>query len=68
MTLCYYNRIEALGGLRARFTQEPPGEFSAFVLDLKKATILLAIEPHEGFELADILETADDAAATLRWR
>jgi serine/threonine-protein kinase len=38
------------------------------VMDLRKATLLLAIEPHEGFELADILETADDAAATLRWR
>ena len=24
--------------------------------------------PHEGFELGDILATADDAAATLRWR
>ena len=32
-------------------------------MDLREATILLAIEPHEGFELDDILDTADDAAA-----
>jgi hypothetical protein len=37
-------------------------------MNLRKATILLAIEPNEGYELADILETADAAAATLRWR
>ena len=37
-------------------------------MDLRGATILLAIEPHEGFELDEILETADDAAGTIRWR
>ena len=37
-------------------------------MNLRKTTILLAIEPSDGLELADILATADDAAATLRWR
>ena len=39
------------------------------VIDLKgQSTVLLAIEPNEGFELAEILETADAAAGTIRWR
>jgi hypothetical protein len=47
---------------------EPDRTTRVVVMDLRTATLLLAIEPHEGFELAEILETADAAAATLRWR
>lgn len=47
---------------------EPDRTTRIVVMDLRKATILLAIEPNEGYELADILETADEAAGTIRWR
>jgi hypothetical protein len=39
------------------------------VVDLKGGgTALLAIEPNNDYKLADILESADPAAGTLRWR
>ena len=39
------------------------------VVDLKGGgTALLAIEPNNDFELADILKSADSAAGTIRWR
>jgi len=50
------------------FYLEPDRTTRVVVMNLRKATILLAIEPSDGFELADILATADEAAATLRWR
>ena len=50
------------------FYLEPDRTTRVVVMDLRKATVLLAIEPHEGYELGHILETADPAAATLRWR
>ena len=50
------------------FYLEPDRTTRVVVMDLRDATILLAIEPHEGFELDEILATADDAAGTLRWR
>ena len=49
------------------FFLEPDRTTRVVVMNLRDATILLAIEPHEGFELAQILDTADGAAATLRW-
>jgi serine/threonine-protein kinase len=50
------------------FYLEPDRTTRVVVMDLRKATILLAIEPHEGYELEDILETADAAAGTIHWR
>jgi hypothetical protein len=50
------------------FFLEPDRTTRVVVMDLRRATLLLAIEPHDGFELAEILETADDAAGTLDWR
>ena len=47
---------------------EPDRTTRVVVMDLRKATILLAIEPNAGYELADILETVDPAAGTIRWR
>jgi serine/threonine-protein kinase len=61
-------RIQLFATNGTTFFLEPDRTTRVVVMNLKNATILLAIEPHEGFELADILETADDAAATLRWR
>jgi hypothetical protein len=61
-------RVQLFTTTGTTFFLEPDRTTRVVVMDLRKATLLLAIEPHEGFELADILETADDAAATLRWR
>ena len=61
-------RVQLFATSRTTYFLEPDRTTRVVVMDLRTATILLAIEPHEGFELAEILETADDAAATLRWR
>jgi hypothetical protein len=61
-------RVQLFATNGTTFYLEPDRTTRVVVMDLRKATLLLAIEPHEGFELADILATADDAAATLRWR
>jgi hypothetical protein len=51
------------------FNLEPGRTTRIVVVDLKGGgTALIAIEPNDGFELVDILETADPAAATVRWR
>lgn len=50
------------------FHLEPDRTTRVVVMDLPEVTVLLAIEPHEGFELDEILSTADDAAGTIRWR
>ncbi|HEV8697625.1 MAG TPA: protein kinase [Candidatus Limnocylindrales bacterium] len=51
------------------FNLEPDRSTRIVVVDLKEGgTALIAIEPNSGFELADILETADAAAGTIRWR
>ena len=61
-------RVQLFATTGTTYFLEPDRTTRVVVMNLRKATLLLAIEPHEGFELADILETADDAAATLRWR
>jgi hypothetical protein len=51
------------------FHLEPERTTRVVVMDLPGDDLLLfAIEPHEGFELRDILEAADPAAGTIRWR
>ena len=61
-------RIQLFATNGTTFYLEPDRTTRVVVMDLRGATILLAIEPHEGFELDEILETADDAAGTMRWR
>ncbi len=61
-------RIQLFATNGTTFYLEPDRTTRLVVMDLRGATILLAIEPHEGFELDEILETADDAAGTIRWR
>jgi hypothetical protein len=61
-------RVQLFRTAGTTFYLEPDRTTRVVVMNLRKATILLAIEPNEGYELADILETADAAAATLRWR
>lgn len=51
------------------YNLEPDRTTRIVVVDLKGGgTALIAIEPNGGFKLADILETADPAAGTVRWR
>jgi hypothetical protein len=61
-------RIQLFATNGTTFYLEPDRTTRVVVMDLRGATILLAIEPHEGFELDEILETADDAAGTMHWR
>jgi tRNA A-37 threonylcarbamoyl transferase component Bud32 len=62
------DRIQLFATNGTTFLLEPDRTTRIVVMDLRKTTILLAIEPHEGFALADILATADDAAGSMRWR
>jgi serine/threonine protein kinase len=51
------------------FNLEPGRTTRIVVVDLKGGgTALLAIEPNDGYELSDILGTADPAAGSIRWR
>jgi serine/threonine-protein kinase len=62
-------RIELFATESSSFFLEPDRTTRLVVIDLpRQTTALLAIEPNGGFELAEILETADPAAATIRWR
>ena len=47
---------------------EPDRTTRIVVMDLRHAALVIAIEPHDGSELRDILATADDAAGSIRWR
>ncbi|MEA2612492.1 MAG: hypothetical protein QOI52_451, partial [Chloroflexota bacterium] len=61
-------RVQLFATDGTTFLLEPDRTTRIVVMDLRKATVLVAIEPHEGSDLADILATADDAAGTMRWR
>ena len=51
------------------FHLEPGRTTRVLVIDLPgDDTIVLAIEPNDGYELRDILDTADAAAGTINWR
>jgi eukaryotic-like serine/threonine-protein kinase len=51
------------------YNLEPGRTTRIVVVDLKGGgTALIAIEPADGFELADILKIADPAAGTVRWK
>ena len=51
------------------YNLEPGRTTRVVVVDLKGGgTALIAIEPADGFELADILKIADPVAGTVRWK
>jgi serine/threonine-protein kinase len=61
-------RVALFSTESSTFHLEPDRTTRIVVIDLRgDETILLAIEPNDGFELRDILETADPAAGTIRW-
>jgi hypothetical protein len=46
-----------------------PGRVTRLVaVDVDGRAIVFAIEPAPGLDLRSIMDTADDAAATMRWR
>ena len=62
-------RVALFATAGSSYFLEPDRTTRIVVIDLSgKSTILIAIEPAEGYDLADIIETADPAAGTLRWR
>ena len=51
------------------FSLEPDRTTRIVVVDLPgDDTVVLAIEPSEGYKLSDILDTADPAVGTINWR
>jgi len=62
------DRIQLFATNGTTYLLEPDRTTRIVVMDLRKGTILVAIEPHQGTKLADILATADDAAGSMRWR
>jgi hypothetical protein len=50
------------------FYLEPDRTTRVVVIDLRGAVVVLAIEPTEAYDLRAILDIADPAATTLRWR
>ncbi len=62
-------RVPLFSTESSTFHLEPDRTTRLVVVDLPgDDTIVLAIEPNEGYELRDILETADAAAGTIDWR
>ena len=62
-------RVELFATAGSSYFLEPDRTTRIVVIDLPaKSTILIAIEPAEGHDLADILDAADPAAGTIRWR
>jgi eukaryotic-like serine/threonine-protein kinase len=62
-------RVPLFSTAGSTFQLEPDRTTRVVVLDLSDhQVIVLAIEPNEGYELGDILETADPAAGTIDWR
>jgi serine/threonine-protein kinase len=73
----YSSDLEPIGSERVplfstagtTFHLEPDRTTRVVVVDLPgDDTVVLAIEPNEGYDLRDILETADNAAGTIDWR
>jgi eukaryotic-like serine/threonine-protein kinase len=61
-------RVPLFSTAGSTFQLEPDRTTRVLVMDLPgDQTVVLAIEPNEGYELRDILETADPAAGTIDW-
>ena len=62
-------RVPLFSTSSSTFHLEPDRTTRVLVIDLPgDQTVVLAIEPNEGYQLRDILETADPAAGTIDWR
>ena len=61
-------RIELFATATNTYFLEPDRTTRVVAIDVRGAAVLLAIEPAEGYDLRDILDTADVAAGTIDWR
>lgn len=50
------------------FYLEPSRTTRVVAIDTRDGTVILVIEPGDGFDLRDILDRADPAAGSIRWR
>ena len=61
-------RLALFANGESAFYLEPGRTTRLVALDTRDGTVMLAIEPADGSDLADILAIADVAAGTIRWR
>lgn len=62
------SRIALLGNGGSTFYLEPDRTTRVLAIDVRGTTVVMIIEPKDGTDLRSILETADPAAGTIRWR
>ncbi|MGK2852452.1 MAG: PT domain-containing protein, partial [Candidatus Limnocylindrales bacterium] len=62
------SRIALLGTGGSAFYLEPDRTTRVLAVDVRGATLVMIIEPADGSDLRSIIETADPAAGTIRWR
>jgi eukaryotic-like serine/threonine-protein kinase len=61
-------RVALFATASSTYYLEPERTTRVVAVDVKGQTVLIAIEPADGYSLRDILDTADVAAGTIRWR
>jgi tRNA A-37 threonylcarbamoyl transferase component Bud32 len=61
-------RLALFGTGGSTYYLEPSRTTRIVAIDAKDGTVILAIEPSDDHDLRAILDTADDAAGTIRWR
>ena len=62
------SRIALLGNGGSTFYLEPDRTTRVLAVDVRGETLVVIIEPADGSDLRSILDTADPAAGTIRWR
>jgi serine/threonine-protein kinase len=62
------SRVALFATASTTFYLEPERTTRVVAVDVRGSTVLIVIEPADGSDLASILETADAAAGSIRWR
>jgi hypothetical protein len=62
------SRVALFSTASTTFYLEPDRTTRVVAVDVRGSVVLLVIEPADGSDLAAILETADAAAGSIRWR
>jgi hypothetical protein len=62
------SRVALFSTASTTFYLEPDRTTRVVAVDVRGSAVLLVIEPADGSDLAAILETADAAAGSIRWR
>ena len=61
-------RVKLFATGSSAYFLEPVGTTRVVVMDVRGTAVVIVIEPTAAFDLRAILDTADDAAGTIRWR